>query len=216
MPPSGSWPSPGRLPTRSPGPRGNRSGRSSSSWDSGARWTSVGPISPMRHTNDPDDALTGPAMADGLTRTRKAVLNVLVGVGSMIAVSGWLIRRRAGDAIAPPARGLHDGLLFALVAVAVASYLVRRGSRRVASLPPDRRQSVFYWTHVGSAAIAGAGCPARAGLWLVRRPQSGGSGAVLGRADGAGAPGHPASRRARAARRGRRARIWRREKRMRN
>jgi peptidoglycan/LPS O-acetylase OafA/YrhL len=113
----------------------------------------------MRHTNDPDDALTGPAMADGLTRTRKAVLNVLVGVGFMIAVSGWLIRRRAGEVIAPPARGLHDGLLFALVAVAVASYLVRRGSRRVASLPPDRRQSVFYRTHAGSAAIAALGVP---------------------------------------------------------
>ena len=51
---------------------------------------------------------------------------MLVGVGFMIAVSGWLIRRRAGEVIAPPARGLHDGLLFALMAVAVASYLVRR------------------------------------------------------------------------------------------
>ena len=44
--------------------------------------------------------ITGPCrtMPGGrscLLRTRSAVLNVLVGVGLMIAVSGWLLRRRA-------------------------------------------------------------------------------------------------------------------------
>jgi hypothetical protein len=113
----------------------------------------------MRHTNDPDADVNGSAMADGLARTRKAVLNMLVGVGFMIAVSGGLIRRRAEDAIAPRGRWLHDGLLFALMAVAVASYLARRAARGVASMPTGRREVHFYRTHVGAAAIAAMGVP---------------------------------------------------------
>jgi hypothetical protein len=114
----------------------------------------------MPHTNDPDAPPPDPAMDACLAQARNAVLNVLVGVGVMIAVSGWLIRRRAREGIAAPTRGLHDGLLFALIVAAVASYLVRRAwARRPASLRDDRRLARFYWSHVGAAAIAAFGVP---------------------------------------------------------
>jgi hypothetical protein len=42
-----------------------------------------------------------------------------------------------------------------LIGLAVASYIVRRGSgRRVARLDPVRRESAFFWSHVLAAAIA--------------------------------------------------------------
>lgn len=114
----------------------------------------------MPHTNDREDSVRDPATEELLLRTRKAVLDVLVGVGSLIAVSGWLIRRRAQDAIARPPRGLHDGLLLGLVGVAVASYLVRRAwLRRPASTAADRDARRFYRLHVAAAAVAGLGVP---------------------------------------------------------
>jgi hypothetical protein len=93
-----------------------------------------------------------------LRRTRKAVLDVLIGVGAMIAMSGWLIRGRAAVGVAHPVRGLHDGLLLGLMAAAVASYLFRRSwSRRPVGLPPVRREARFFWSHVGAAAVAAIG-----------------------------------------------------------
>src|SRR5262249_21180769 len=101
------------------------------------------------------------AAADAcLLRTRTAVLNVLVGVGLMIAASGSLLRRRAGEGIIPPARGMHEGLLLALVIVAVARYVVRRaGPGRLSAIPPGRRAARFFWSRVGAAAIAAIGVP---------------------------------------------------------
>jgi hypothetical protein len=114
----------------------------------------------MRHTNDRDFSKSRLSPDDCLSRTRSAVLNVLVGVGVMIALSGWLIRRRANEGIARAPRGLHDGLLFGLIVLAVGSYLVRRPRpMRPASLPPDRREARFYRAHVGAAAIAALGVP---------------------------------------------------------
>jgi hypothetical protein len=113
----------------------------------------------MPHTNDPG-AVTGVAGPDAcLRRTRTAVLNVLVGVGLMIAVSGWLLRRRAED-IVRPAPGMHEGLLLSLVLVAVASYLVRRaGLGPLSGVPAGRRGARFFRSHVGSSVIAAIGVP---------------------------------------------------------
>ena len=95
-----------------------------------------------------------------LVRTRSAVLNVLVGDGLMIAVSGWLLRRRAEDAIVRPDRGLHDALLLSLVAVAVASYVMRRRwTGRPSPAASDRRDARFFWSHVGAAGLAALGIP---------------------------------------------------------
>lgn len=123
----------------------------------------------MPPTNDPDAGPSGFAADALLARTRKAVLNVLVVVAMMIAASGGLLRYRAGQGGAPPARGLHDALLFALMAAAVVSYLIRRsGLRQTASRPPERRAAIFYRTHVGAAAVAALGVPIGLAYgWLV-------------------------------------------------
>jgi hypothetical protein len=114
----------------------------------------------MPHTNDPESVPRDPWRDAALRRTRGAVLNVLVAVGLMIALSGWLIRRRAEAGIVDPSRGLHDGLLAGLFGAGIASYLLRRRRLRYSSqMPMDRRIRWFYWTHVGAAAIAAIGVP---------------------------------------------------------
>jgi hypothetical protein len=114
----------------------------------------------MPPTNDPLISPVGPEMEACLARTRAAVLNVLVGVGLMIAVSGWLLRRHAQREFIGPAREWHDGLLFGLIAVGVCSYFIRRTwLRRSDSGDPSRRAARFFWTHVGSAAVAAVGAP---------------------------------------------------------
>jgi hypothetical protein len=114
----------------------------------------------MAHTNDHQAAPDDVGREILLRGTRRAVLNVLVGVAVMIAVSGWLLRRRAEGPVVVPARGTHDGLLIALFAVGITSYLWRRrGLRRSSHLPVGRRLRDFYWSHVGAAAIAAVGVP---------------------------------------------------------
>jgi hypothetical protein len=114
----------------------------------------------MRPTNDRDESGRGAAAEELLLRTRKAVLDILVGVGFLIAVSGWLIRMRAQGGAPRPPRGLHDGLMLALVGVAVASYLVRRSWVRRPSYPGDELSSArFYRLHVRAALVAGIGVP---------------------------------------------------------
>lgn len=114
----------------------------------------------MRPTNDPEDSGRRRAREDLLLRTRKGVLNVMVGAGLLIAVSGWVLRRRAQAGIGPPPRGLHDELLFALIIVAVVSYLVRRAwIWRPESLEHATGRARFYRLHVGAAAIAVLGVP---------------------------------------------------------
>ena len=101
--------------------------------------------SPMRHTNDPELTPDRPRMAC-LERTRSAVLNVLVAVGSRIAVSGWLLRRRdrRRDRPAPPRA--PSGPVVALL-VAGGRQLPRAADRwRARSAlrdPAGRRQPVL-------------------------------------------------------------------------
>jgi hypothetical protein len=78
----------------------------------------------------------------------------------MIAASGWLLRRHASDGIIVPSRRWHDGLLTALAAVAVSSYVVRRLAIRGSDVgDASRRSASFFWTRVGSALIAALGVP---------------------------------------------------------
>lgn len=111
----------------------------------------------MRPTNDPD----APSSAqEDLALTRVSVLNVLVGVGLMIAASGWLIRRRADDPAFRPVPGLHDALLLALLASAVGSYLIRRRwLRRETLAPDDQTPPDFHRSHVAAAVVAALGVP---------------------------------------------------------
>lgn len=114
-----------------------------------------------------------------LHRTRLAVLNVLMLVGGMIAVSGFLLRSRAEPAAAaapvPGVEGLRKGLLGGLFALGLASYLARRAWwRRPAGLTPERRTRLLRWSHVGSAAIAAGGVPLGLayGWWVDARLQA--------------------------------------------
>jgi hypothetical protein len=111
-----------------------------------------------------------PAEAACLERTRSAVLNVLVAVGVGIAASGLLLRWRA-RAMPPEAPDLvRQGLMIGLLAVTVASYVLRRVlAGRPALRDPAGRCAKFYRGHVIAAAVGGLAIPL--GLlygWLVR------------------------------------------------
>ncbi len=114
----------------------------------------------MPPTNDPDGDPVGRDLEACLSRTRSAVLNVLVVIGLMIAASGWWLRRRAEQGVVEPVRGWHDGLLLGLIVVAVSSYVMRRARFRRADAGTASRQATrYFWTHVGSAAVAAIGVP---------------------------------------------------------
>jgi hypothetical protein len=119
----------------------------------------------------PENSLLGldPVSRSCLDRTRSAVLNVLVGIGLFIAVSGWLLRSRALTDPPRGSRSLHEGLTIGLVILSLASFLTRRTLGRRASLDdPVRRGSRFFWSRVLPALIAALAAPL--GLvygWLV-------------------------------------------------
>lgn len=102
----------------------------------------------------------GPAAADCLERTRSSVLNVLVGVGVAIAVSGLALRGREIPMGAQAPEPVRRGLIGVLLAVAVASYASRRIlGNRTALADPARRYARFYRAHVVSAAVGALAIP---------------------------------------------------------
>lgn len=118
-----------------------------------------------------------------LHRTRLAVLNVLVLVGGMIAVSGFLLRWRTEQGAVPAPAGAaapggewpRKALLGGLFALGLASYLARRAWwRRPSDLTPERWTRRLRWSHVGSAAIAAGGVPLGLayGWWVDARLQA--------------------------------------------
>jgi hypothetical protein len=112
----------------------------------------------MPPTNEPAADPVDPEREACLSRTRAAVLNVLVVAGFLIAVSGWLLRRHAQQGFVVASRAWHDRLLFGLIAVAVCSYVIRRsGTRGSDARGVSRRAARFFWSHVGSAAVAAVG-----------------------------------------------------------
>src|SRR5262245_8082883 len=106
---------------------------------------------PMDHTRDSASLPLDRASSECLARTRSAVLNVLVAIGLMIAVSGWILRpRAAGVLVQDPRKAIatHHALHAGLIILAVASFLSRRIMARRATLSdPRRRASRFYWSH---------------------------------------------------------------------
>jgi hypothetical protein len=114
----------------------------------------------MQDTNDPHHVPADSDWPACLHRTRSAVLNVLVGVGLTIAIGGWILRGRAEAGQPPKPQRLHHALMGGLFVLAITSYLVRFPSRRRAgAADAGRRQAVFYWSHVLSAAIAALAAP---------------------------------------------------------
>ncbi len=106
-----------------------------------------------KHGNDP-------ATLACLERTRSAVLNVLVVMGIGIALSGWLLSRRAfGLALWPPDEARRLALL-ALLGIVLLSVSVRRiGTSRVFLKDHTKRAQRFYWAHVAGAAIGALAVP---------------------------------------------------------
>jgi hypothetical protein len=112
----------------------------------------------MRLTADSASPDLDPASRVLLARTRSAVLNVLVAMGLMIAISGWLFRARGArenDAGPQSMRILHRGLMTALLALGVSSFLARRLLGRQFRLgDPAQRQRRFFRAHVVPALLA--------------------------------------------------------------
>jgi hypothetical protein len=104
-----------------------------------------------------------------LERTRSHILNVLVAVAVSIAISGWLLAKRALTWQPRPAKTLSDSFYGILIALAVASYVSKRLiAARLRRDAPDRRDRAFYWSHVGPALIASLAIPAGFAYgWLV-------------------------------------------------
>ncbi len=99
---------------------------------------------------------------DVLERTRSAVVNVLMAAGIGIAVSGWLIRWRDQWALSRVPVGVGRALIGALMALAVASYVVRRWA---SGADPSR----FYRGHVSAAILAAMAVPLGLAYgWYVR------------------------------------------------
>lgn len=115
--------------------------------------------------------MTPPPTAAGcLERTRAAVANVLLAVGMGIAVSGLLLRWHDRRALFRAHESVGQGLMAALLGLAVASYAVRRAAGgRGLSRDPARRASRFYRGHVLAASLAALAVPLGLAYgWLVR------------------------------------------------
>lgn len=105
-----------------------------------------------------------------LERTRSAVLNILLGVGAGIALSGLILRWRDRAAAWRAPDGLRQALIAGLIAILVVSHLARRiGASRSALREPAGRSSRFYRAHVLAAAIGALAVPLGLAFgWAIR------------------------------------------------
>jgi hypothetical protein len=103
----------------------------------------------------------GPMTVACLSRTRSAVLNVLVAVGAGIAASGWALGRHEPIAVLPwsltRSRQAALGVLIAVIAASFA--LFRIGSGREALRDPSTRTTRFFRSRVAASAFAALAVP---------------------------------------------------------
>jgi hypothetical protein len=93
-------------------------------------------------------------------RTRSAVLNVLVAVGVMIAVSGAVLRTWPLELPPVGSQAAYRQLTILLVVLGAASYAARHIlDRQTARAQPSRRIALFFWAHVLPAVLAALGVP---------------------------------------------------------
>ncbi len=118
---------------------------------------------------DPPRLDSGPGPNACVDRTRSHVLNVLVAVGLSIAVSGWVLRKRAETWQPWPATNLSNSLYAGLIALAIASYASKRLlAARANRAEPSARDRLFYWSHVAPALFGAAAVPLGLAYgWLV-------------------------------------------------
>jgi hypothetical protein len=111
---------------------------------------------------DPSPGLErSPSVTACLGRTRSAVLNVLVVIGTMIAASGWVLGHHDPDAPLPwGVRETHRASMIALAILIALAYMILRvfaGRERLRD--PSRRASRFFQGRVASAIVAALAVP---------------------------------------------------------
>jgi hypothetical protein len=108
----------------------------------------------MRHLTETTAESLDLASLDCLKRTRSAVLNVLVGIGIVIALSGMLLRARAEGALQPVPDRSNEVMFLGLILIFVTSIVTRRSlGRRSRLRDPLRRNKRFFLGHVLAAAV---------------------------------------------------------------
>lgn len=121
---------------------------------------------------DPNETIEqdlDPAALHCLERTRSGVLNVLVAVGLVVALSGALLRGREAAANMGRAGG---ALLGVLIVIFVLSTVLRRWLGRRARLrEPSSRGGRFYWGHVVPALVGSLAAPLGLVYGLVASPR---------------------------------------------
>jgi hypothetical protein len=108
----------------------------------------------MRDLTETAEESLDPASLDCLRKTRSGVLNALVAVGMVVALSGALLRRRVDGAVVPVPERLNQVMFLSLILIFVVSTVARRVlGRRERLRDPHLRGSRFFWGHVVPAGI---------------------------------------------------------------
>jgi hypothetical protein len=94
-----------------------------------------------------------------MERTRKGVLNVLVGVAVVVAITGLLLRGRREPLLASVPERLEETMSLALILIFVFSALLRRALSRPGLAAGSNGCRRFYWGHVGPALVGAAAAP---------------------------------------------------------
>ncbi len=114
----------------------------------------------MRDPTETAEDWLDSASLECLEKTRSGVLNVLVGVGAVVALTGLLLRSTAaGPPLAVPDR-LREIMLSSLILIFALSTILRRVlGRRLRLSDPRRRSARFYWGHVLPALLGALAAP---------------------------------------------------------
>src|SRR4051812_45596644 len=111
----------------------------------------------MRDLNESADENLDPASLECLKKTRSGVLNVLVGVGVIVALSGMLLRGREEGGVPKSFSNMMYGGLILIFAV---STIARRSlGRRSWLRDPTSRGARFFGGHVVAAVIGALAAP---------------------------------------------------------
>jgi hypothetical protein len=111
----------------------------------------------MRDLNESSDENLDPASLECLRKTRSCVLNVLVGVGVVVALSGMLLRGRVEGGVS---RGFTHIMYLGLILIFAASTIARRSlGRRSWLRDPSSRGARFFRAHVVAAVIGALAAP---------------------------------------------------------
>jgi hypothetical protein len=114
----------------------------------------------MRDLTETGECRLDAASAACLNRTRSAVLNVLVGVGAVVALSGLVLRGRPTGALAGPQQALSHAMLLGLFILFVVSTLLRRLLGRQSRLrDPMLRDHRFFLAHILPAVLGALAAP---------------------------------------------------------